>query len=98
MALGCLSLYESTFELRWMREARSLADDMIRLFHDPEGGGFFQTGSDAESLVVRPKELFDNAVPSGNSMAAELLLRLSQVTGDKTYSAPACRRSGWRRT
>jgi uncharacterized protein YyaL (SSP411 family) len=85
MALGCLSLYESTFELRWMREARSLADDMIRLFHDPEGGGFFQTGSDAESLLVRPKELFDNAAPSGNSMAAELLLRLSQVTGDETY-------------
>jgi uncharacterized protein YyaL (SSP411 family) len=85
VGLGCLALYESTFELRWMREARSLADEMIRLFHDPDGGGFFQTGSDAEALVVRPKELFDNAVPSGNSMAAELLLRLSQVTGDQAY-------------
>ncbi len=85
MGLACLSLYESTFELRWMREARSLADDMLRLFHDPDGGGFFQTGSDAEALVVRPKELFDNAVPSGNSMAADLLLRLSQLTGDETY-------------
>jgi uncharacterized protein YyaL (SSP411 family) len=82
---ACLSIYTSTFELRWMRLARELAGEMVRLFFDEERGGFFQTGSDAERLVVRPKDLSDNAVPSGNSVAAELLLRLSLLTGDAEY-------------
>ena len=71
MASACLTLYETTFELRWFEEAVTLADELIRLFRDDERGGFFQTGSDAEALVLRPKELYDNATPSGNSVAAE---------------------------
>ena len=85
MAAACLTLYETTFELRWFEEAVTLADELLRLFHDDERGGFFQTGSDAEELVLRPKELYDNATPSGNSVAAEMLLRLASFTGDAEY-------------
>jgi hypothetical protein len=85
VGLGALSLYETTFDGSAFGFARSLADDMLKLFPDPEGGGFFQTGADGEALVVRPKELFDNAVPSGNSAAAELLLRMALLTADPEY-------------
>jgi uncharacterized protein YyaL (SSP411 family) len=85
MASACLTLYETTFELRWFEEAVTLADELLLLFHDDERGGFFQTGSDAEELVLRPKELYDNATPSGNSVAAEVLLRLALLTGDAGY-------------
>jgi uncharacterized protein YyaL (SSP411 family) len=85
MVDACLVLYETTFELRWFDHARSLADELVRRFRDPERGGFFQTGDDAEALVVRPKDLSDNAVPSGNSAAAEVLLRLSHLTGEPEY-------------
>ena len=85
MAAACLTLYETTFELRWFEEAVTLADELLRLFRDDERGGFFQTGSDAEELVLRPKELYDNATPSGNSVAAEMFLRLASFTGDAEY-------------
>jgi uncharacterized protein YyaL (SSP411 family) len=85
MAEACLTLYETTFELRWFEEARTLADELIRLFWDRERGGFFQTGSDGEALVIRPKEVFDNAVPSGNSAAADVLQRLALLTGEQEY-------------
>jgi uncharacterized protein len=87
MAAACLTLYETTFELRWFQQARALADELLRLFRDDERGGFFQTAADAERLVLRPKELYDNAVPSGNSVAAEVFLRLSLLTGDSGYEA-----------
>ena len=89
MASACLTLYETTFELAWFEHARELTDDLRRLFADREGGGFFQTGSDAEALLVRPKELYDNATPSGNSVAADLLLRLAAFTGDAAFEADA---------
>jgi uncharacterized protein len=89
VADGLLALYEATFETRWFREARSLADNMLGLFRDETNGGFFQTGSDAEQLVVRPKDLYDNAVPSGNSAAAAVLLRLARFTGGAEYEEAA---------
>jgi uncharacterized protein YyaL (SSP411 family) len=83
MAEACLTLYETTFDLRWLREARRLAGAMVELFADPGGDGFYQTGRDAEQLVVRPRELFDNAVPAGSSVAADVLQRLGRLTGDQ---------------
>jgi uncharacterized protein YyaL (SSP411 family) len=85
MAEACLTLYETTFDLRWLREARRLAGAMVELFADPGGDGFYQTGRDAEQLVVRPRELFDNAVPAGSSVAAEVLQRLGRLTGDQDW-------------
>jgi uncharacterized protein YyaL (SSP411 family) len=74
---------ELTGEARWLDEASSTAAALLSLFWDDEAGGVFTTGSDAEALVTRPKELMDNAVPSGNSLAAVGLLRLASLTGDE---------------
>jgi uncharacterized protein len=82
VARALLTLAETTLDLRWYEEARVIARDLVARFHDADRGGFFQTGSDAEALVVRPKELTDNAVPSGNSAAADVLLRLALLDGD----------------
>ena len=86
---GLLCVYELTFDLRWIDEARALADEMIELFWDEDLGFFYETGKDAEQLVVRPRELFDNAIPCGGSMAALLLQRLSVFTGDSGYEQKA---------
>jgi uncharacterized protein len=85
MAEACLTLYESTFELRFLREAKRLAAALLELFADPGGDGLYQTGSDAEPLVVRPRELFDNAVPAGSSVAADVLQRLGRLTGRQDW-------------
>jgi uncharacterized protein YyaL (SSP411 family) len=79
----------------WLVEARSVADALIDLFADDEHGGFFTTGVDAESLIVRPKDVQDNATPAENSLAANGLLRLAALTGDAHYKAPA---AGWLRS
>src|SRR6185295_8686666 len=73
----------------WLAEARTVADDLLRLFLDEHSGGFFTTGHDAEALVVRTKDVFDDATPSANSLAANALLRLRTLTGDESYAAPA---------
>jgi hypothetical protein len=85
LGMALLAVYEATFDTRWFTEARRLADAMIRLFWDDEDGGFFSTGHDHEALIGRPKELTDNATPSGNSMAVELLLHLAAFTGEDAY-------------
>jgi len=89
MADACLVLYETTFELRWFEQARALADELVRLFHDEERGGFFLAGRDAETLVVRQWDLSDNATPSGNSASADVLLRLAHLTGEASYEEAA---------
>jgi uncharacterized protein len=76
-------------DVAWLADARWVADELLRLFHDDEGGGFFTTGVDAESLIVRPKEYQDNATPAENSLAANGLLRLAALTGVGRYEVPA---------
>jgi uncharacterized protein YyaL (SSP411 family) len=84
LADGLLALYETTLDAQWFAWARELADVMLGHFSDDDGG-FFDTSDDHEDLLLRPKDLQDNATPSGNAMAAGVLLRLSLLTGEGTY-------------
>ncbi len=86
---GLLALYEATFDRRWLDESRRLAEETLRLFWNAERETFFDTGHDQESLVVRPRNIFDNAVPSGTSVTIEWLLKLAIVTGEERYEAVA---------
>jgi uncharacterized protein YyaL (SSP411 family) len=88
-AEGLLTLFETTGELEWFNEARNLSDVMLAEFWDDEEGGFFFTGNSHEQLIVRAKDFFDNATPSGNSIAAEVLLRLGALTGNQDYQRRA---------
>jgi hypothetical protein len=82
-------LYEATLETRWFVEARRLADAIVLRFRDERGGGFFDTASDHEALVVRPRSLEDHPIPSGSSSASFALLRVNAVTADRAYERPA---------
>jgi uncharacterized protein YyaL (SSP411 family) len=82
---GLVTLYETTGEFRWLKEAIALTDHMIDEFWDEDGGGFFFTGKSHEELIVRSKDYFDNATPSGNSVAAAVLLRLAILTDNQRY-------------
>jgi uncharacterized protein len=84
-----LSLYESTGELRWLKESLRLTDKMLSEFWDEQEGGLFFTGKSHEQLIVRTKDYFDNATPSGNSVAADLLLRLGLLTDNENYKRRA---------
>jgi uncharacterized protein YyaL (SSP411 family) len=84
-----LVLYEATVETRWFVEARRLADDIVLRFRDADAGGFFDTASDHEALIVRPRSFEDHPIPSGSSSAAYALLRINAVTGDRAYEQPA---------
>jgi hypothetical protein len=84
LAEGLLTLYETTFEERYFVAARGLADTVLERFVAPDGG-FFDTADDAEALMARPRNLQDNALPSGGSMATLVLLRLAAFTGEARY-------------
>jgi uncharacterized protein YyaL (SSP411 family) len=89
VGLGLLAVYEATFDRRWLEASRELLGGALGLFHDGATGGFFDTGLDQEALVVRPRNLFDNAVPCGSSVAIEWLLRLAVVLGEPRYETLA---------
>jgi hypothetical protein len=90
LADGLLALYESSADERWFTTARSLADTILERFADP-AGGFFDTADDHEALVTRPRDVQDNAVPAGGSMATSVMLRLAALTGDERYRQAADR-------
>ncbi|RXI38586.1 thioredoxin domain-containing protein [Clostridium tetani] len=77
-----IELYQSTFKTEYIEEALKINSDMIELFWDEENHGFFHTGKDGEELILKLKESYDSAIPSGNSVAMYNMVRLSRVTGD----------------
>ncbi len=88
---GLIELYETTFDVRYLRESLDLQNRMIDLFWDEPEGGFFFTASDGESLIVRDKEIYDGALPSSNSVAGLNLLRLARMTGNSRLEEKADR-------
>lgn len=82
---GLLALYTADGNPRWLRESIAIADAMLNLFWDDDIEGFYNTAHDHETLVVRPRSVDDNATPSGNSVAVDVLLRLAVITGNETY-------------
>jgi uncharacterized protein YyaL (SSP411 family) len=85
LANALVTLYETTFEERWIDEAVGLADTILQQFADTEAGGFFYTAADHEQLISRHKDVQDSSVPSGNAMAATALVRLGKLCGRADY-------------
>ena len=89
VALGLLAVYELTFHRRWLDGARDICDAMVHWFWADETGTFFDTASDQQELLARPRDVTDNATPAGTSLAVELLLRLGDLLGRPDYSRRA---------
>ncbi|WP_097028467.1 thioredoxin domain-containing protein [Clostridium peptidivorans] len=79
---GLIELYESTLEVKYLKEAIKLNGDTLKLFLDKEHGGFYLYGEDAEELILRPKDIYDGALPSGNSVAVFNMIKLSNILED----------------
>lgn len=86
---GLLDLYEATFDARWILEAIDLTREQIKRMYDEEQGGFFDTVGTDPTILVRTKEFYDNAEPSGNSVAILNLYRLAALTGEREYEGRA---------
>ncbi len=84
LILGLIELYQTDFNNKWFIAAKELANEMIDRFSDPEGG-FFDTPHDGEKLIIRPKDIQDNATPSGNSLACQSLIKLAAFTDEGKY-------------
>jgi uncharacterized protein YyaL (SSP411 family) len=84
VAEGFLALYRCTFDERWFLAARALADDLAERFRRP-AGGFYDTSGEHEALIARPRAAYDSPTPTGNSMAATVLLKMAAYTGEDRY-------------
>jgi uncharacterized protein len=91
LADSLAALYEADFDPRWLDEAGAVADAMLERFWDEERGVFHDTADDAEALIVRPRDVFDNATPAGNSAAVTALQRLAALRGEPRYARAAAR-------
>ena len=89
LAAGLAALYQSSFDEQYLDAACQLADVMLAHFRDPQNGGFFYTADDHPPLIARTQDLYDNATPSGNSLAATALVRLGKLTGRDDYLSAA---------
>ena len=89
IALGFLDVWQLTHDRAWLDRARSLADAIASRFWDDALPGFYDVPSDHERLITRPRDVVDNAIPSGSSLAAELFLTISYVTGDASFAKRA---------
>src|ERR671916_791076 len=89
VADGLVTLYEATFETRWLAAAEGLCDAVLELFWDEERRTFYDTPADHEELVTRPRDVYDSAAPSGNSVATDVLLRLALLLDREDYRARA---------
>jgi uncharacterized protein YyaL (SSP411 family) len=85
LADGLLALYQLTFDYKWIDHALRIMDRTIERFWDAENGGFYFTASDHEALITRTKDFLDNATPSGNSVAADVLLRMAALLDRRDY-------------
>ena len=85
VADGLIELFQVSGEVKYLSEAKRLADLMITEFWDEENGGFYFTSNDHEELLVRNKDFYDNATPAGNSVAADVLQKLAKLLGDDKY-------------
>jgi uncharacterized protein YyaL (SSP411 family) len=88
---GLIELYEAVFDVRYVEVALELTDHMLDRFWDPDGDGFYLTPDDGESLLVRKKEIYDGAIPSGNSVAMLNLLRLGRMTAKPNLEEKAAK-------
>jgi uncharacterized protein len=82
LGLAAIALYELTFDRRWLDRAREMSAACVQWFWSDEKGAFYDTASDHESLITRPRDVADNATPSGASLAVELLLRMAELFDD----------------
>ncbi len=89
VALGLLALYQVTFDLAHLQAAIALTESILDRFHDAQNGGFYQTAEDHEKLVARRKDFVDSAIPAGNSLVADLLLRLAKLLDRPHYAEHA---------
>lgn len=90
-ALALLELYRVTFDAKYLQATIHRVKQMIELFEDKTDGGYFMTAFDGEQLIARPKETYDGAIPSGNSVAAMVLQTLASLTGESEWQAVADR-------